>query len=622
MQIKLLKLEIQNFKGIKKFELDAAGKSIIIQGKNGTGKTSLADAWFWALTGSNADGQSKYNIIELDDGSVPVNHQNAEVSATIQADGKTIKLHKTYRQVWRKKRGQADAEFSGHTTDHKWDGVDVSATEYQRRLDELCPAAVIRSLTDVHHFCGRLRPDDRRQELISLAGEINMQSICQQYAELNELPDLIGDYTIADYEKMLKSQRKEAQKSLKAIPIEINAKKEELPDIDGMDETELRENIKWFDEKISKIKNELIALNNGLRATELRKEKAELEGGLMDLETRAKKKAAGLQQERDDLFQRAKDFESELNRLSYDSKDIEQRINDNRRHDSELVNEWKSINSGGKTCRTCGQQLPHDKVKEHLDYIVKTGKKLAEEYDYLEKKSAKNLEKIRAAQFGAAEATQQAEVIAHKVADAHNIPEKVELESRIAALAQDIEKEAYNIGPERSRLESALSDLNEQLEKERKKLAAIGQAEDTRRRIEQKEKDLKLVAGEFEDCERKLYLLELYGRKRSEYIEETVSQKFEITSWKLFEEQVNAGSREICEPVYQGVPYSTDLNTGAKIMVGLDVIKTLSIHHGVIMPVFVDNSESITNWMIDLDNQMIRLVAAANVEKLEIVHYV
>lgn len=619
MNIRLLNLNIQNFKGIKKFTLNAGGKSIIIQGKNGTGKTSLADAWYWLLTGSNADGQSKYNIIELDDGSVPVNHQNAEVSAVIQADAKKITLHKTYRQVWRKKRGQADAEFSGHTTDHFWDGVDVSAKEYQRRLDELCPAAVIRSLTDVHHFCGRMKADDRRQELISIAGEINMQSICAQYSELNELPELIGDYSIDDFSKMLKSQRKEAQKSLKAIPIEINAKKEELPDLDGIDETEIRSNVAKLDDEISSIKNEMIALNNGLKATELRKEKAELEGGLMDLETRAKEKAADLRQERDELFLRARKNEAEIDRLHDDMGHISYQIQLNRKEDDELVKSWKEINSGGQVCRTCGQQLPQGQIKKHLDDIAKRGGQLAADFEQLEKKMAEKQEQMKRAQFGAAEATQQAEVIAVKAEKAMHIPEMNSMAARIAEISQEIEKEIEGIGPEKERLESALSDLSRQLEKERKKLAAIGQAEDTKRRIEQKEADLKLAATEFEECERRLYLLELYGRKRSEYIEETVSQKFEITSWKLFQEQVNEGSREICEPVYGGVPYSTDLNTGAKIQVGLDCIKTLSIHHGVMMPVFIDNAESITSWMIDMDNQMIRLVAAANVEKLEVI---
>ena len=68
-----------------------------------------------------------------------------------------------------------------------------------------------------------------------------------------------------------------------------------------------------------------------------------------------------------------------------------------------------------------------------------------------------------------------------------------------------------------------------------------------------------------------------------------------------------------------GVPYSTDLNTGARINVGLDVINTLSKHYGVMLPIFVDNAESVTAWEFDMDNQMIKLMAAANVEKLEVI---
>lgn len=619
MQIKLLNLSINNFKGIKKFILDADGKSIIVQGKNGTGKTSLADAWYWLLTGSNSDGQSKYNIIELDDGSVPVDHQNAEVTAVIQADGKKIELKKVYRQVWRKKRGQADAEFGGHTTKHSWDSVAVSAKEYQSRLDELCPAAVIRSLTDVHHFCDRMKADDRRQELISIAGEINMQSICAQYSELNELPELIGDYSLIDFEKMLKSQRKEAQESLKYLPVEINSKREELPDLDDMDETEIRSNIAKLDEQISGIKNELVALANGLRSTELRKEKMDLEAGLIDLENKARQKAIVLKHESSDLYRHASDNEYEIDRLKKDAILIQKKMEENREQDAQLVAAWKGLKLGGKTCLTCGQQLPHAEIEKHLDNIAKRGGKLAEEYEQLAvavnniDRDIKNLGALIKIQ------TKEAESIAQKSQGAQIIPGKAEIEGQIASLAEVIEKEVESIGPEKERLEAALSELEIKVGREREKLLSITQAEKTQDRIRQKEKALKLAAAEFEECERKLFLLELYGRKRSEYIEETVSQKFEITSWKLFEEQINAGSREICEPVYGGVPYSTDLNTGAKIQVGLDVIRTLSRHHGVTMPVFIDNAESVTSWMIDMDNQMIRLQAMPNVEKLEVI---
>jgi DNA repair exonuclease SbcCD ATPase subunit len=621
MELKLLKLELQNFKGIKKFCLKTGGENIIVQGKNGIGKTTLADAWFWLLTGSNLDGQAKYNIIELDDGSVPLNHQNAEVQAQIQVGSKNVMLQKTYRQIWRKKRGQAEAEFSGHTTDHRWDGIDVSAKEYQRRLDELCPAAIIRSLTDVHHFCGRLRPDDRRHELISLAGEINMLSICEQYDDLHDLPDLIGDYTIADFEKRLKSQRKESQKSLKEIPIEINSKREEIADIDGLDETEIRGNIAALDEQISGIKNELVALGNGSRIMELKRQRAEIEGGLIDLANRALKKIAGIEKERDAYFAQIASCESDADLFRREISRIDAEIATNRSDDQKLVAAWREISAGGKKCLTCGQKLPPESVESQLNEIVDKGKRLAEELAGLNAMRLEKLEKIKLSEQAAAEARLKVDTLADVAKNAtSNDVDIIALKKLKAEVESAIENKGLDIEPEKKRLEQDLGSFTRELEAEQGKLSSIRSAERTRERIADKEAMLKAAAIEYEECERQLYMLELYGRKRSEYIEETVSQKFEITAWKLFEEQINAGSREICEAVYQGVPYSTDLNTGARIQVGLDVIKTLSKHHGVKMPIFIDNAESVTNWMIDLDNQLIRLVAAANIDKLEVVN--
>jgi exonuclease SbcC len=112
-------------------------------------------------------------------------------------------------------------------------------------------------------------------------------------------------------------------------------------------------------------------------------------------------------------------------------------------------------------------------------------------------------------------------------------------------------------------------------------------------------------------------LIELFVRKKSEFIETSVSKHFRIVEWKLFEEQVNGGLRDICEPMHQGVPYNTDLNTGARINVGLDVIATLSRHYGIQCPIFIDNAESITDF-IDFENQAIHLVAVKDLQKLKI----
>lgn len=628
MVINLQNLMVKNFKGIKNLELNFNGENAVIAGQNGTGKTTVADAWFWLLTGSNLDGQSKYNIIELDDGSMPVDHQEAEVVATILANEKTIYLKKIYKQLWTKKRGQAESNFTGHTTEHFWNDTPVSAKEYQSRLDMICPSSIIRALTDVHFFCSRLKPSDRRQELINLAGDLSLEAICSDYPELKELPEIVGDQTVSDVLAMLKHLKKQLQRELKEIPIEINAKREEIEDFENINVGDVKAKIVDLEEKISKKKNELVAVNNGLISIELRQKKADLESKLFSTESQLRKEfqsdsEAQIKIKNKAVYERG-DKLDRMDTLNREMANIDRKIGNLEDDKKKLVDAFRAAKSGDNICHCCGQNLPQDQIDKQLDSINRDGMQIKDKIESLkaEKKNkhaefmkySEESEYLRSIEGKAVEVIEgltddlQASI---KSAKDPIINEIKEIEDKIGANDNDAEKKE---------LESEIALLQSQCDGERTVLASIAQAEKTMANIRGKEKKLKHVAMSFEATERKLYMLELYSRKRSEYIEETVSKKFEITAWKLFEDQVNQGIREICEPTYNGIPYSTDLNTGAKIQVGLDVIKALSKHNNINMPIFIDNSESVTDWLVDVENQLVKLVANSEFKELEIIN--
>ena len=50
MKMQLKKLIIDNFRCIKHFEINADGENVYIQGKNGSGKTTIYDSFLWVLT--------------------------------------------------------------------------------------------------------------------------------------------------------------------------------------------------------------------------------------------------------------------------------------------------------------------------------------------------------------------------------------------------------------------------------------------------------------------------------------------------------------------------------------------------------------------------------------------
>lgn len=49
--MKLLELRLENFKGIRQITFSPGGHGATVFGDNGTGKTTLADAYFWLLNG-------------------------------------------------------------------------------------------------------------------------------------------------------------------------------------------------------------------------------------------------------------------------------------------------------------------------------------------------------------------------------------------------------------------------------------------------------------------------------------------------------------------------------------------------------------------------------------------
>jgi hypothetical protein len=68
--------------------------------------------------------------------------------------------------------------------------------------------------------------------------------------------------------------------------------------------------------------------------------------------------------------------------------------------------------------------------------------------------------------------------------------------------------------------------------------------------------------------------------------------------------------------MFNGVPYS-NLNHGARINVGLDIINTLAEHYGFAPPVFIDNAEAITQ-LLPTRGQMIRLVVSERDKSLRV----
>src|SRR5690625_1769491 len=106
-EIKLMNLKLVNFKGIKELEINFDGKDTSIYGENGTGKTTIFDAFVWLLFDKDSLNNSTQNfgIKTLDAVGNIIHKLDHEVEAVLLVDDKKLTLKKTYREQWTKKRG-------------------------------------------------------------------------------------------------------------------------------------------------------------------------------------------------------------------------------------------------------------------------------------------------------------------------------------------------------------------------------------------------------------------------------------------------------------------------------------------------------------------------------------
>jgi len=65
-QITLKALILKNFKGVKEFKLDVQGCNAKVFGDNGTGKTTIPDAFNWDLFDKDSQNKKDFQLKTVD----------------------------------------------------------------------------------------------------------------------------------------------------------------------------------------------------------------------------------------------------------------------------------------------------------------------------------------------------------------------------------------------------------------------------------------------------------------------------------------------------------------------------------------------------------------------------
>lgn len=653
--MRLLKLELTNFKGASNVIFEPCGNNTSVYGSNGTGKTTLFDALTWLLYDKPSDPDAKgFNPRTADaDGNEIHNIDNSVCGTFLLPDGTVITFSKTLSEDWVAKRGESTKSLSGNRTAYAVDGVPVSKTEYDKRIAALCPPEKAQILTRPLHFPASLHWQKRREILMELCGDVSDADVIAATPELAPLSGFLrkpgnstGFYTVDEYRKIADAQMKAADKRMKEIPNRIDEASRGLPDVSGLEETALRARSEELKKQRDTLLEERASLSDSDVARELRRQIAELrseiEQGRAAFESKknvslADRRAAirQLESQKSDALMEAMHLEAKIRNETSDlnaARILRDRLS------AEYSEVRKSTYGGDTVCPTCGQQIPEAQIASAVEsFNIVKARRLEEIRANVEKSCSKDaisaLERQIAADSDAFSA-QQAEVtrIAAQIdaamgaimpeerADYTETEEYVALRDRISAVEEQLSAGRSDASLLRQEVDGRLSAVQSELDAVERKRMDLVFYQQKQERISELIEEQKSIASECDRIKNGVHLCDLFVKTKVSMLNDRINSHFRTVHFRLFKQQFNSGLEERCDVMAQtsqGLKLFSDANDAAKLNAGLEIIDVLSRYWGIEMPVFVDNAESVVHLQ-EIAPQVIRLVVSEADERLRV----
>lgn len=662
-KIELIFIKLRNFKGISQLNVDVRRENARIYGDNATGKTTVFDAFLWLLFDKDSNNDSKFAIQTLTGAGHKVHNLEHTVEGSFLVDGVEVQLKKIYKEKWTKKRGQAHKEFGGYTTDHFVDDVPVNKKEYVAKVETIVQEDLFKLLTSPTYFNENVKWQDRRNILLEICGDISDEDVIASDVALAKLNDVLSGKSIDDMKKIIASKKKHINDELEKIPVRIDEIHKMIPEV-LVDAEQLKTQVTQLETEINALKDQRYAVTNGAALLDKQHQLKELEMQLTDFkrmfEADSKQEIYKLQTRIQELQGNVQIIKSEIRMNDMDKNDIERdnkaftdRISNNEQSMQRLREEYAVLNAqvfeynDECECPTCKQSLPveqveavraealaqfNERIAKRKAEIKAEGPVFAEENNQIQAQIQANNDKLNSVVIPKSEELHEKLVSAEKelakfneklqqaqtaVPDVTAADQYKQLSAQISSLNEEIANMKLNANEVVADIDANIRQLEEEKRSINAELGQLANAENQRKRIIELEADQQRLAAEYEELEGNLFLIETFTRKKVEMLTERINSKFKYARFKLFEEQVNGGLNEVCETLYEGVPYGSGLNNAAKINVGLDIINTLSAHYGILAPIFVDNAEAVTKF-IDVDTQLISLVVSEKDKQLRV----
>ena len=639
MQEMILKtLVLQNFKGIENLSIDFKNDTKIL-GANGSGKTSIFDAYSWLLWDKDSNSRKDFDIKPFAENGETKHGLESTVTGHFELDGQSLKLSKTYKEIWTKKRGNVDAVFSGNTTDYFINDVPVKKSEYNQRIETFINEKEFNLLCNPLYFSEILDKKERRAVLLSLIKDVNNSEIFSINKDLKELD--LENYTIEEIKAMAKSSAKKTNEELNSLPIRIDELEKSKNDFDFKDlekqkaETEKAiANIDKVIAKSSESTNVIVQKNNIIqnKLDEMQKIKLKIDEINEDRQLQATRqynqKYSDFLANKDKLKRTIIDKQTSLIKNEDLIKTTEANIDNGNSLLKKLREKWTSENQkqfdGSLICPTCKREFEEDKKDEIL---ADFNKHKAETLTEIQKQANNYKKDLSDFEESLLDLKLDREKLVEEIGTLQNqfdnfrefteeklVIEKEDYPIEYYTLQKEIEIIKQDLQAISSNDNTAILQQKQHLQNSLNEIVSKLALKDNNKMIDEKIKNYlqqeKELAKIFEEQQRKIFLADEYTRIYTSLVQDKINDLFKTVNFRLFETQVNGEIKETCEVTVNGVPYPS-VNNAGKINAGLDVINSLSKHFEKRVPIFVDNAESITD-ILEVKSQIVKLYVAKN----------
>lgn len=662
--IAIKELTLINFKGLRNQTIRFNHVTNIF-GDNGTGKTTIFDAFTWLLFGKDSTDRKDFNIKTLDSQNNVIPQIEHEVSAVLDVSGEEVKIKRILKENWVKKRGTLEAEFSGNVTEYFWNDVPKSQKEFQEKISKVLDELVFKLITNPLAF-NSLKWQERRNILLSTC-PISNSEIEPNNKDYDFLRSLTDDL-IKDEKLKYANQRKKLNDSLKAIPTRIDEVTRNIPEALDFDaernkKASIEKELKNLDSQLED-KNKAydsILQERNKKATELFEAKTKLQNIEFSIKRDVQEKQVKPDNQLDELRKELSTKENELStaqngiRSIQSKKELKQKeLESTESNIVQLRAEWTKTNSEElkfnenefhcPACKRAFDEADVDSKKEELlknfssektrklNDINTRGRSLNEYKESLKteindftKRISDGDEYIKTISL---EIENLKSKIDHITSAPIETPEPFEFQFNKALAASSEYQSTLNLikslefklqetpTVDVSELKTKKQALNNELEQVNRNLSVESQIEASNRRIEELKKEEVFLSNQINEIEKKQFTIDNFIKAKIDSLESMVNKKFRFVKFKLFEIQINGAEVECCDALINGVPFS-DANTASKINAGLDIINTLCQFYKVTAPIFIDNRESVVN-IVDCQSQIINLIVSEEDKKLRV----